>query len=333
MADKKKNNVELDAIIAQVKSAVKGSKTMLGNDGSLSLKRLPMDIPPLDEILGGGLPMGRITVFAGPEQGGKTYLACKAVEAAQKKGMTSAFIDVEHTYDPEWAEVIGVDTSKLIYCKTTSGEEALNVALELTKAGVGIIVLDSLAGLLPLAEKDEEMEQQFIGLQARLINKGLRKIVQENEGSILLLINQVRMTIGTWAGLGGDTLPGGMGQYFFASIIMRVNKGTAIKDGETKLGFNMRMFTEKNKTHRPQLKTEVPFLFSGELDLVRVTVLRAIELGIIKKGGAWFSYPDFPNGGRILGKQGVFDFLNGNPEVYERIAEAVRSYESTNGES
>lgn len=324
---KNKDTDSIEDIVAHVNNAVKNSKIMLGDDDKLPLRRLETGILPLDNILGGGLPFGRVTIFAGPEQGGKTFLAFKAIEAAQKQGLTAAFIDVERTYDPAWAKTVGVDTSKLIYCMTSSGEEALDVAMELTRAKVGIIVLDSLAGLLPLAEKEEDMEQKFIGIQPLLINKGLRKIVQENSGdSIILLINQIRLTIGGWGN--NEKLPGGMGQYFFASIILRINKGVALKEKDEKIGFTMKLFTEKNKTFKPQLKSEIPFMFSGKLDLKRVVVFKAIDIGIIEKNGSYFTHPKFPDG-KILGKNGVLNYIETSEELYEELVEKVREYEQS----
>lgn len=321
---KEKKPTEVDEIMQHINNAVKGCKIMLGDDERLRIRRLETGIPPLDEILGGGLPFGRVTIFAGEEQGGKSFLACKAIVAAQQQNLKVAIIDVERSFDPLWASKIGVDLSKLMVCETSSGEEALDIAVALTSIKVDVIVLDSIAGLLPIAERDGSMDDQFIGLQARLVNKGLRKLIQENSGdTIIILINQLRAKIGGW--VVDENLPGGKGQGFFSGIILMVKRGAYIKDGEEKIGFIMRLFTKKNKTYTPMLKTEIPFLFTGELDLVRSVVLRAIELGIIRRSGAYYEYEDFPNG-KILGKQGALDYMGNHSDIYDKLVAEVKKY-------
>ena len=319
---------DMQDIMNHVSKAVKSARMMAGSDEELIIKRLRTEVPPLDEILGGGLPFRRITCFSGEESGGKSFLSQLVIASAQRAGLTTALIDVEHSFDPVWANNIGVDTENLIYSDTSSGEEAIDVAVELIKARTGLVVVDSLAGLLPLSEKDADMEQKQVGTQARLINQGLRKITQEITGdTIVLLINQQRDSIGMWAGMTGKNQPGGRGLRHFAGIILWVSKGPFIKDKDkNKLGFHMRMFTEKNKTHRPQLMTEIPFLFSGKLDLILSTILRAIDLGIITQKGPYYQFEDFPNG-KMLGRQAVEDYFLDNEKSFKKLSKEVAESE------
>jgi recombination protein RecA len=332
--EKKSETNSLEEITKYLKSALKNADVMVGSDPSLSIQRISTGIRQFDDILGGGLPKGRITIFHGEESSGKSLLSYLCIAAAQRQGLVPGLVDVEHSFDPVWAQVLGIDTSKLIIVTTYTGEDALSAAEEMVKAGVGMVVLDSIAALLPTAEDESAMGDQSIGLQPRMLNKGLRRITQSanKNGTVMLLINQVRDTIGRFPGLSGVTMPGGRAQKHHASINVNISRGPSIKetvkDKDIKIGYIIRMTTVKNKTFHPVLTCELPFLFNGKLDLEKMVALRAIELGVIKNSkGYTYEYPAFPDG-RLLGKKGCIDFITEHPEVYEELAKLVEEAEN-----
>lgn len=311
----------IDEILKDLKKSAKRGIVSTGDDPHLHIDKLQFNIPLLDNILGGGLPYGRMIEFIGDFGAGKTYLSQKAIAEVQKKGEIAAYIDVEKCFDPKWFEISGVNLKKLIVVRPGTGEEALSLTVDLVESGVGIVVLDSVAALIPTAELEGEIEDSFMAGQARLFNKGLRKITQVNSKTIFLAINQVR------EGIGGpyvkESLPAGRGQQFFASIILKVMKGRLIEDGSDKkkiIGFKMRCRTDKNKLTQPFQECELPFIFEGGvIDVLAGLVELAIDCGIIKKRGPWYDLMDQ----HILGKLGVAEYLRNNEDVQEEIRKQI----------
>ena len=251
---------EVQSIVDIINKQLKTNITM-GNDDSLDTLRIETGMPALDDMLGGGLPRLAVTELFGLQSSGKTYISQRMIAHAQKEGHTCAFIDAEFSYDPIWSANIGIDTENLIVSRPQTGETALDILLALCDQGIDLIVLDSIAALLPTAEAKEGMEHQSIGLQARLMNQLFRKLPQVNTKSALVFINQIR------AGIGGyitrDALPGGKGQEFFSRIMVRVRKGETIGDHKSPQGFFIEMKAEKNKTSTPLLTSSVPFYYTG----------------------------------------------------------------------
>lgn len=319
-------NKEVEEVLALLEKAIKGVHSRRGSAPNLQLKWLPTQIEPLDYILGGGLPYGRTILIKGDFSSGKTYICQKIMAAAQKQGKLCAFNDVEKTFEPIWFKTTGVDIDNLIVVQPGSGEEALDVSLALIEAGVDVVVLDSVAALVPTSELEGDMDNQQVGAIARLLNKGLRKIANANNGkSVFIILNQLRMGIGA-APFPTEALPGGKGQWSFSSIVLDVKRGAWITEGQggPRIGFNMRLFTEKNKVNIPQQECILPFIFEGGvLDTARGLLDIALEIGIIKQKGAMYENVSFPEG-RIRGKLNVIAFLQNNPEVSAVLQEKIK---------
>ena len=253
-------DIQVGDIVNEINKQLK-TNLVVGNDEALDTVRIETGMPALDQMLGGGIPRLAVTELFGYQSSGKTYISQRIIANAQKLGNTCAFIDAEFSYDPVWSANIGIDTEKLIVSRPQTGEKALDVLLALCEQEVDLVVLDSIAALLPTAEAQEGMEHQSIGLQARMMNQFYRKLPQSNTKTAIILINQIR------AGIGGyitrDALPGGKGQEFFSRIMVRVRKGEAIGEVKSPQGFFIEMKAEKNKTSRPLLTSSVPFYFTG----------------------------------------------------------------------
>lgn len=307
----------------------------LGDDPEKIIRRVSTGEPLLDDILGGGLPRGGVTMVQGRESVGKTYICQRAIAQVQRDGGTAAYIDVEYSYDPAWFEQSGVDISRLIVVAPDSAEQALDVTIELCKAGIDIVVVDSVAALLPEEEDEKSMEDYTMGLHARLLNKFFRKVSPHNKNTALVLINQLRSNIGVYRG--ADIAPGGQGQRYFAKVRLEVKQGELIWSEDTKtkqlrkslpIGFYIELFTSKNKTSQPLKACEVPFYFSGETDTLFQIVQIAQTYGIIDKNGAWFSF----KGEKTMGREKLLDILRDNDELRNSlisdVEEAIKSNDS-----
>ena len=278
------------------------------DEEAYGIKRVKTGMPMFDYILGGGFPRGAVTLLHGEESSGKTFVTQKAIAHAQSEGLVCAFIDVEHAYSQEWSNKIGIDNSRLLINMPLTAEEALETAVSLCNSGfVDLLVLDSLAALVPADESSSSMTEYQIGLQARLIGKFLRSVCASNTNTALILINQHRVDLmgRAFQGQMPYLLPGGKSQRYFAKIRVELkrggylyNKGEKNKKGSVPTGFVIRAKTQKNKTNVPMLSCEIPVYFTGDIDFIEEIFDLGCMYGIIKRGGAYYSYGDI----RVMGK-------------------------------
>lgn len=309
-------NNDVNDILVKINKELK-TNLMIGDSELLATQRLSTGMVGVDNILGGGLPRQAVTELFGYHSTGKTYLAQRAIAGVQKQGYKCAFIDAEFSYDPEWSAKIGIDVSNLLVSRPETGERALDTLLALCEQGVDLVVLDSIAALLPTSEASQGMEHDSIGLQARLMNKLFRKLPSYNKNTAVILINQIR------AGIGGyitrDALPGGKGQEFFARIMIRVKRGETIPN----MGFFIELKAEKNKTWTPLMTCSVPFYFSGDSDSASEVFMLAVEANIIQRRGPQYNY----NGTSTLGKEKFITLLREDEQLMKEIKEQVGNVE------
>ena len=317
----------IDRIVASINKELK-TNLVVGDDEALDTLRIPTGMPALDQMLGGGVPRQAVTELFGYQSSGKTYISQRIIAHAQTLGYTCGFIDAEFSYDPEWSSNVGINTHDLIVSRPDTGEVALDVLLKLCEQGVDIVVLDSIAALLPTAEAKEGMDHLSIGLQARLMNQLFRKLAPSNEKTAVILINQIR------AGIGGyitrDALPGGKGQEFFSRIMVRVRKGETIGDQKSPQGFFIEMKAEKNKTHTPLLTSSVPFYYTGLPDPIYEAFMMASDLGIVVRSGPQYAYPDKETGEvlhKALGREKFLQLMKDNDGLRASIEAEIRSME------
>ena len=316
---------EISSIVNIINKQLK-TNLVVGDDEALDTIRIPTGMPALDNMLGGGVPRQAVTELFGYQSSGKTYISQRIIAHAQTLGYSCGFIDAEFSYDPVWSANVGINTKDLIVSRPDTGERALDVLLALCEQGVDIVVLDSIAALLPTAEAKEGMEHLSIGLQARLMNQLFRKLAPSNEKTAVILINQIR------AGIGGyitrDALPGGKGQEFFSRIMVRVRKGETIGDQKSPQGFFIEMKAEKNKTYTPLLTSSVPFYYTGLPDPVYEAFMMASDLGIVVRNGPQYSYPDKTTGEvlhKALGKEKFLQLMKDNDSLRTSIEDEIRS--------
>ncbi len=296
----------------------------LGSAEKLAVETIPSGSLALDIALGiGGFPRGRVVEIYGPESGGKTTLTLHVIAEAQKLGGTAAFIDAEHALDPIYARAIGVDTDNLLISQPDNGEQALEIAETLIKSGaVDVVVIDSVAALVPRAELEGQMGDPQMGLQARLMSQALRKLtaLTAKTNTCLIFINQVRDKIGVMFG-NPETTTGGRALKFYASIRIDIRRTQTLKSGDEKTGNNTKIKIVKNKLAAPFKEVEPVIIFgegiSKETDLINL----GVENGLIEKSGTWYGY----QGERIgQGAENTRAFLRNNPEIRDRIEAALR---------
>ena len=321
MEEKKK---ALDAAIAQIeKQFGAGSVMRMGEKAALDVEALPSGSIGLDMALGiGGYPKGRIIEIFGPESGGKTTVTLHAIAEAQKRGGIAAFVDVEHALDPVYARQLGVDVDQLIVSQPDTGEQALDIMEALVRSGaIDIIVLDSVAAMVTKAEIDGDMGDTFVGVQARLMSGAMKKLtaVIAKSNTVAIFINQVREKIGIMFGY-PETTPGGRALKFYASVRIEVRKGEAIKEGTETIGARTKCKVIKNKVAPPFKSCEFDMIFGHGISRTGEVLDYAIDLDIIKKSGAWFSYDDMRIG---QGRENTKKFLEDNPEVMAEIEEKI----------
>lgn len=280
----------------------------------------------LDMALGiGGLPRGRIIEIYGPESSGKTTLALHAIASAQADGGIAAFIDAEHALDPSYAAALGVDVDSLLVSQPDSGDQGLEIAEQLVRSGaLDIIVIDSVAALVPRAEIEGEMGDSFVGLHARLMSQALRKLagVIAKSKCVAIFINQVREKIGVMYG-NPETTPGGRALKFYASVRMEVRRGEPIKDGSSQIGNRTKVKINKNKVAPPFREAEFDILYGQGISRTGEVIDVAVELGIVKKGGAWFSYEDQKLG---QGRENAKKTLEENPDLMKEIEDKIMEH-------
>ena len=317
----------LEAAMKQIeKEFGKGSVMRLGEKSDLKVEVIPTGSISLDKALGvGGYPKGRIIEIYGPESSGKTTFALQAIANAQKDGGYAAFIDAEHALDPVYAKNLGVDTENLILSQPDSGEQALEIAEALIKSGsVDIIVIDSVAALVPEAELNGEMGDNHVGLHARLMSQAMRKMsgLISKTNCVAIFINQIREKVGIMFG-NPETTTGGRALKFFASIRMEIRKGDAIKDGAAVLGNITNIKVVKNKVAPPFKTTTVDIMYGEGVSQTGELVDLAAEANIIEKSGAWYSY----KGEKLAqGRENAKLLFKSNQDVRNEIEALVREH-------
>jgi recombination protein RecA len=316
----------LKLALSQIEKAHgKGSIMKLGDVNKIEVDYIPSGSLTLDLAIGGGYPRGRIIEVYGPESSGKTTIALHAIAEAQKKGGTCAFIDAEHALDPVYAQKLGVNLQELIVSQPDTGEQALEIADTLIRSGaVDMIVVDSVAALVPRAEIEGEMGDSHVGLQARLMSQALRKLTASisKSHSIIIFINQIRMKIGVMFG-NPETTTGGNALKFYASIRLDIRRVGSIKgkEGEDVVGNQTRIKVVKNKVAPPFRIADVEIMYGEGISKMGELVDLGVKAEIIEKSGSWFSY----NGERIgQGRENVKQFLKDNPTIAQDIESKIR---------
>jgi recombination protein RecA len=316
----------LEAALAQIDRAFgKGSAMKLGSREKMEIEAVSTGSLGLDIALGiGGLPRGRIIEIFGPESSGKTTLALHAIAEAQKIGGTAAFIDAEHALDPAYAKKLGVDIDNLIVSQPDTGEQALEICDTLVRSNaVDVLVIDSVAALVPRAEIEGEMGDSHVGLQARLMSQALRKITGSISRSrcTVIFINQIRMKIGVMYG-SPETTTGGNALKFYASVRLDIRRTGQIKSGEDIVGNTTRVKVVKNKVAPPFKQVEFDIMYGEGISKTGEILDLGVKAGIVEKSGAWFSYDSVRVG---QGRENSKVFLTENPDVAARIENAVRA--------
>lgn len=316
----------LDTALAYIeKQYGAGAVMKLGQRTAMHVESIPTGSMNLDMALGiGGVPKGRIVEIYGPESGGKTTVALSMIAEAQKLGGEAAFIDVEHALDPVYAKKLGVNIENLLVSQPDSGEQALEIVEALVRSGaIDIIVIDSVAAMVTKAEIEGEMGDTHVGMQARLMSQALRKLtsVIGKSNCVAIFINQIREKIGVMYG-NPETTPGGRALKFYSSVRIEVRRGEAIKNGTEIIGNRTRCKVVKNKVAPPFRDCEFDILYGKGISRVGEVVDLAVELGIVEKSGAWFSY----NNARISqGRDKAKQFLIDNPDIMEEIEVKIKS--------
>ncbi len=302
----------------------KGSVMKLGSNAHLNIEAIPTGSLTLDMALGiGGVPKGRIIEIYGPESSGKTTIALHIIAEAQKRGGEAAFIDAEHALDPTYAKNIGVDVDSLIVAQPDTGEQALEIAEALVRSGaLDVIVVDSVAALVPKAEIDGEMGDSHVGLQARLMSQAMRKLagVLAKTNTVCIFINQLREKVGVMYG-NPEVTAGGKALKFYASIRMDVRKIETLKNGTEFVGNRTRVKVVKNKVAPPFKEAEFDMMYGKGISKEGSMVDMGVLLGIIQKSGAWFAYGDMRIG---QGRENAKIFIMEHPEIAAEIEEKIR---------
>lgn len=302
----------------------KGSIMKLGEAHRVNVETIPTGSVSLDIALGGGLPKGRVVEIYGPESSGKTTLALHSIAEVQKSGGTAAFIDAEHALDPAYAKRIGVDTDNLLLSQPDNGEQALEIVETLVRSNaVDIIVVDSVAALVPRAEIEGEMGDAHMGLQARLMSQALRKltgVISRSKGTVIF-INQIRMKIGVMFG-NPETTTGGNALKFYASVRMDIRRTSQIKQGEDVIGNHVRVKVVKNKIAPPFREAEFDIMYNEGISAAGDIVDLATKYNIIEKSGAWFSYGEQKI---AQGREAAKEYLKANPKVMDEVVKKVRA--------
>ena len=314
----------LATALAQIdKSFGKGSVMRLGDESRPPVSVIPTGSVALDVALGvGGLPRGRIVEVYGPESSGKTTVALHAVASAQRAGGNAAFIDAEHALDPVYAKALGVDTDNLLVSQPDTGEQALEITDMLVRSGgLDIIVIDSVAALVPKAEIEGEMGDSHVGLQARLMSQALRKITGalSSTGTTAIFINQLREKIGVFFG-NPETTTGGKALKFYASVRLDVRRIGGLKDGDQPVGNRTRVKVVKNKMAPPFKQAEFDILYGQGISREGSLLDLGVDNGVVRKSGAWFTYGEDQLG---QGKENARNFLKDNPQLAAEIEEKI----------
>ena len=321
-ADKRK---ALETAIAQIeKNFGKGAIMRLGDDIPVNVEAIPTGSLSLDLALGiGGVPRGRIVEIYGPESCGKTTLALHIVASAQKGGGEAAYIDVEHALEPAYARALGVDIDELLISQPDTGEQALEITEQLVRSGaLDVVVIDSVAALLPRSELEGEMGESSVGVVARLMSQALRKLagVVSKTGCIVVFINQLREKIGVMYG-NPETTPGGRALKYFSSVRIDMRRIETLKSGTEMVGNRTRAKIVKNKVAPPFKEAEFDILYGQGISKIGEIIDLSVKLGLIDKAGAWFTVGDQ----RFQGRDNVKVYLQENPEVCDKLEADIRA--------
>jgi recombination protein RecA len=314
----------LEMALAQIdKQFGKGAIMKMGERTNLDIEVVPTGALSLDLALGvGGLPRGRVVEIYGPESSGKSTLAMHVVAEAQRNGGVCAYIDAEHAMDPVYARAIGVDVDQLLISQPDTGEQALEIADMLTRSGaIDVLVIDSVAALTPRAEIEGEMGDSHVGLQARLMSQALRKLTGNlhKTGTIAIFINQLREKIGVMFG-SPETTPGGRALKFYSSVRLDIRRIESLKDGAEVVGNRTRVKVVKNKVSPPFRQAEFDIMYGQGISREGSLIDMSVDLGIVKKSGAWFTYEGEQLG---QGREKAKEYLKQNPEVMMEISDKV----------
>ena len=322
--DAGKKDQALDRAVSQIERQFgKGTIMRLGTDEKLDVPVISTGSLSLDLALGvGGMPRGRVVEVFGPEASGKTTLTLHIVANAQKTGGTAAFIDVEHALDPDYAKRLGVDLDSLLVNQPDTGEQALEIAELLTRSNaIDVIVVDSVAALVPRAELEGQMGDSHVALQARLMSQALRKLtsVISKSRTCLIFINQIREKIGVMFG-NPETTPGGRALKFYSSVRVDIRRIGSIKDGERIIGNRVRAKIAKNKVAAPFRKAEFDIMFNQGISRSGDVIDLGVEEQVIEKSGTWFSYGEMRLG---QGRENSKKFIDSKPELLQEIEQAI----------
>ncbi|HJQ16195.1 MAG TPA: recombinase RecA [Allosphingosinicella sp.] len=315
----------LEAALAQIDRAFgKGSAMKLGSREAVQMEAISTGSLGLDIALGiGGLPRGRVVEIYGPESSGKTTLALHAIAEAQRNGGTAAFVDAEHALDPVYARKLGVDVDELIVSQPDTGEQALEITDTLVRSNaVDVLVIDSVAALVPRAEIEGEMGDSHVGLQARLMSQALRKLTGSISKSrcLVIFINQVRMKIGVMYG-NPETTTGGNALKFYASVRLDIRRTGQIKERDDIVGNATRVKVVKNKVAPPFKQVEFDIMYGEGISKVGEILDLGVKAGLVEKSGSWFSYDSVRIG---QGRENAKTYLKENPDIADRIENAIR---------
>ncbi|QTL98341.1 recombinase RecA [Iocasia frigidifontis] len=315
----------LDMAIKRIeKQFGQGSIMKLGEAKAMNVEVIPTGALPLDIALGvGGVPRGRIIEIYGPESSGKTTLALHIIAEAQKKGGIAAFIDAEHALDPKYSENLGVNIDNLLISQPNNGEEALEIAEALVRSNaIDVIVIDSVAALVPKAEIDGEMGDSHVGLQARLMSQAMRKLsgAISKSKTICIFINQIREKVGVMFG-NPETTPGGRALKFYSSVRMEIRRAQAIKDGDESIGAQTKVKVVKNKVAPPFRQAMFDIMYGTGISASGCILDMGVETGIIDRAGSWYSYGDERLG---QGRENSKKFLEDNGDILKEVDEKIR---------
>lgn len=331
MVQTEESQAALDKALKKIeKNFGKGAVMRMGDKVDTRISTVSSGSLALDEALGvGGFPRGRIIEVYGPESSGKTTLALHAVAEVQKQGGTAAYIDAENAMDPKYATALGVNIDDLLLSQPDTGEQGLEIADALVSSGaIDIVVVDSVAALVPRAEIDGEIGDSHVGLQARLMSQALRKLSGQinRTKTIAIFINQIREKVGIMFG-NPETTPGGRALKFYATVRLEVRRAEPIKDNTTIIGNRTKIKVSKNKVAPPFRVAEVDIMYGHGISQTGEIVDMAVDRNIIAKSGSWYSY----NEGRIgQGRENVKTYLDDNPEIKEAIRDRVRAAQGIN---
>jgi recombination protein RecA len=294
-----------------------------GNSELFLYERIPFGIPALDKMLGGGVPKKRLSIFAGASNAGKSYLAMQAVVQIQKTGGSVVWIDAEMSWDAEWAEKCGIDVDKILVVQPPNGEEAFDLMESLMIDRVDLIVLDSIAGLVPKAITEEDYDHNPMAWQARFMNRSLPRIIPHlKHGSAVIFINQMRAGIGPIDFL--QRMPGGQGQGFFSHLVLEVRRNGWITEKDVKVGFDVQIRNRKAKINSVhQGDCIVPFKFGGGFDIIETYIREAISHDLVSKSGSWYSIPDTDESFQGMGS--VKEYYVQNPDAFNKLTEQINN--------